>query len=276
MEDIVLPLKTDTRPAYSPGKGLSEDPFEIGSSSSSFEMIGKVFGAKRETGRKRETKPQKRKRKEYNHGNGVDMYYSERYRQSICIDSRLKTVLDFKDFEFFSNRSVLDIGCGCGFISFYIAAYLGASRVVGQDIDFDSIMLNLKQLRKFKHEGIRVGTYDKQDFPAICVRRTGTVRPTNKYWRIENSYVSANASKFPFNIEFMAGEVPREKFDIVLCLKVFQYVSDQEAFASRIASCVEPGGYLIVESVKVWGKIEEYNFSLIKRFKSLIIFQKNS
>ena len=155
----------------------------------------------------------------------IDLYYKHRYERVAEIDERLAKILSVLGRDFFANKTVLDIACGrCAFVAFYIAAYLGASRVVALDKNFDSIMSNLRQLRKFKHDGIRLETSASSaadQYPAMLVKRSGPVCITNKPWRVLPQYsCSKEQSKdlrqhFPFNIEFrMTDVMSQEQTDI--------------------------------------------------------------
>ena len=164
----------------------------------------------------------------------IDPYYAHRYERVAEIDERLAKILTVLGPDFFAHKSVLDIACGrCAFVSFYIAAYLGASRVVVCDSEFESVMSNLRQLRKFKHDGIRLETSSgpaSDNYPPILVKRSGPVPITNKPWRVLPQYsYTKEPSKilnenFPFNIEFrLANAMSNEwtqhhQFDIIIVL----------------------------------------------------------
>ena len=164
----------------------------------------------------------------------IDPYYAHRYERVAEIDDRLKKILTSLGSDFFLNKTVLDVACGrCAFIAFYIAAYLGASRVVACDSEFDSIMSNLRQLRKFKHDGIRLETSSSSaadQYPAMLVKRCGPVPITNKPWRVLPQFSCAKerskilTENFPYNIEFNMINILKNdfgenrQFNIVLVL----------------------------------------------------------
>lgn len=144
---------------------------------------------------------------------GIDRYYAERYSQNVGIDDRLLSLLKMCGNDWFINKRILELDCGCGFVSMYIAAYLGASQVVGREKDTERIFKNLKQLRKFKHDGIRIDKGQTAEYPQILVKRSGPAEICNKPWRVYSDVVQTN---FPHNIEFQLQEESDEKFDIVL------------------------------------------------------------
>ena len=164
----------------------------------------------------------------------IDPYYAHRYERVAEIDARLEKILTVLGSEFFSQKSVLDVACGkCAFVAFYTAAYLGASRVVACDSEFESIMANLRQLRKFKHDGIRLETSSgsaSDQYPPILVKRSGPVPITNKPWRVLPQFSTAKepskilTQNFPFNMHFRMANVVKQEwpqddpFDIVLVL----------------------------------------------------------
>jgi hypothetical protein len=169
----------------------------------------------------------------------INPYYFQRYERVAEIDERLAKILSSVGSEFFLNKTVFDIACGpCAFIGFYIAAYLGASRVVACDSEFDSIMSNLRQLRKFKHDGIRLETSSSSaadQYPPMLVKRSGPVPITNKPWRVLPQFSCPREQSkkirdnFPFNLEFRMTSVHAilddHPYDIVL---VLGYIMRQE------------------------------------------------
>lgn len=182
-----------------------------------------------------------------------DPYYSNRYASTVSVDPRLLDLVNALGRDNFVNKQVLDIGCGVGLISFHIAALCGASHVVALDLDLELILLNLKQLRKFKHDGILRAQPEGEDYPSLLVRRNGPVRCTNKPWNIPRHFSPDTfESKFPFNIEFRCGDVLTsylevDTFDVVVCLKVVKLVKI-ESLRDRITRILKPGGLLVTDS----------------------------
>ena len=187
------------------------------------------------------------KRKTYENGT-YDTYYAQRYASTVGLDARLSALICHVGADdFLRGKKVLDIGCGIGLICFQIAALFGASHVVGIDSDLETILTNLKQLRKLKHDGIVFASEDKKnsknEFPSILVRRNGPARCTNKPWLVR-PYSLDCSSGFPFNVEFRHADRPEatDTFEIVFCLKVRPSYS-----AASIQSCLAPGGYLVTD-----------------------------
>eukprot|EP00929_Paragymnodinium_shiwhaense_P107235 TRINITY_DN73309_c0_g1_i1.p1 TRINITY_DN73309_c0_g1~~TRINITY_DN73309_c0_g1_i1.p1 ORF type:complete len:648 (-),score=188.18 TRINITY_DN73309_c0_g1_i1:219-2162(-) len=84
----------------------------------------------------------------YAYGN-YDGYYHKRYDRCAAVDVRLDALVQTKGLDFFANKSVLDLGCGSGFLCFIMAA-AGARHVCGVDIDSIVITNALRRLRDFK------------------------------------------------------------------------------------------------------------------------------
>ena len=195
-------------------------------------------------------------KRDYSTGSGIDPYYSDRYRSAVEIDPRLASLVTLLGNEYIADKRVADLGCGAALVSFYIAAYLGARHVVAVDSDMATTLANLKQLRKFKHEGIQLQcTTHDDDYPAILVKRTGPVRGTNKPWVIKDefcaNYCAPSNHIFPFNIEFqranvLTDEIATVPFDVVLCLKLTKYLNTA-ALVARLAALVASGGLLVVQ-----------------------------
>jgi len=328
-EVFILPLRD--RPAYTPSKRYTEDPFEVVSeaSHSAPPLIGHIFGPPSSVGRneallrKRRERRKRRRRLErlmkrrklatvhegaqerrtvyhrtgkrtYIHGEH-DMYYGDRYKQFAEIDERLKWVIEKFGRNVFAQKKICDIGCGSGFVAFYIATFLGAGYVVASDRDSEMILTNLKQLRKFKHEGVPVEIGARlsgdTDYPALVVRRSGPVRITNKIWRIHDEFTSdllVEEKRFPFNIEFRVEDAvfphhnPFEIFDVVWCTRVSEYVLQAygelglSRLVDRLVGMVAEGGILILQDktgllVKELGERFKLEHDLGRR---LLVFRK--
>lgn len=328
-EDVlILPLRD--RPAYTPSKRYTEDPFQVVSeaSHSASPLIGQIFGPPSSVGRneallrKRRERRKRRRRLErlmkrrklatvpevaeerqtvyqrtgkrtYIHGEH-DMYYADRYKQFAEIDERLKLVIEKLGRNVFAQKRICDIGCGSGFVPFYIAAYLGAAYVVASDRDSETILTNIKQLRKFRHEGVPVEIGARSgdtDYPSLVVRRSGPVRVTNKIWRIHDEFTSnlfVEDKRFPFNIEFRVEDAvfphhnPFEIFDVIWCTRVSEYVLQAygelglSRLVDRLVGMVAEGGMLILQDktgllVKELGERFKLEHDLGRR---LLVFQK--
>lgn len=212
-----------------------------------------------------------------------DPYYSNRYASAVSIDPRLLDLMNVLGRDIFIDKRVLDIGCGVGLISFHIAALCGASHVVALDVDLEIILLNLKQLRKFKHDGIPRVQLEGEDYPSLLVRRNGRVRCTNKPWNIPRHFSpDITEFKFPFNIEFRCGDVLTsylevDTFDVVVCLKVVKFVKI-ESLRDRIIRILKPGGLLVTDSNEL--ENDSPNFIPLEnsQFKhgSIFLFRRSS
>lgn len=211
-----------------------------------------------------------------------DPYYATRYLTSTPVDDRLLAIRERMGEDIFTNKRVLDIGCGSGLVSFQISALCGASHVLAIDRDLETILLNLKQLRKYKHDGIKFTSNRKhrdEEYPTILVKRNGTVRCTNKAWYLPNGI--PGDSKFPFNIEFRCCDVveslsfsqekDQQLFDIVICFKVAKFVPKKIELGQRIFSFLKPGGFLLTDT----SLIGEDDFTYVSKLdRGIFIFQR--
>jgi SAM-dependent methyltransferase len=147
-----------------------------------------------------------------------DRFYSQRFESVATLDSSLQALIEECGVEWFKDKKILEIDCGVGFASFYIAAYLGATRVTAIDRHPETVLGNCAQLRKFKHDGVPVASEKSEPYPQLCVRRAGVARITNKPWFLDEKFVLYSNDRFPFNIEFRCCDRTEEKFDVVLHL----------------------------------------------------------
>jgi hypothetical protein len=185
-----------------------------------------------------------------------DPYYGQRYEAEAKIDGDLSRILNEINPNFFLDKSVTHFGCGVGFIAFYIAAFLGAARVVALDADSETILKNCAQLRKFKHDGIVISSDESERFPQLCVRRCGAARITNKPWRIESETERLNPL-FPFNIQF--GLLTEDHSADIVITRV--------ACAAALDS-VKSGGHLVV----LKEGISDLRFELVKKFAPIHVY----
>eukprot|EP00933_Yihiella_yeosuensis_P002969 TRINITY_DN10521_c0_g9_i1.p1 TRINITY_DN10521_c0_g9~~TRINITY_DN10521_c0_g9_i1.p1 ORF type:complete len:495 (-),score=99.51 TRINITY_DN10521_c0_g9_i1:150-1634(-) len=98
----------------------------------------------------------------YSFGN-YDMYYSKRHDRCAEIDPRIEALLQHLGNDAFVGKSVLDMGCNSGFLTFLVAA-LGARNVEGVDIDLMLISKALKRLRRLRRTGCT--TLPEMELPA--------------------------------------------------------------------------------------------------------------
>ncbi|KAF4658720.1 hypothetical protein FOZ61_005305 [Perkinsus olseni] len=188
------------------------------------------------------------KRSIFEYGN-YDRYYNYRHETRAFVDSRLSALMQYlggDQLDFFHDKTVLDIGCNIGFVTFYVAYILGARRVVGVDIDHSLIDQALRQLRKYKHDGFPLNVVPTSSlsahkstsigrrraaaleptFPIALTRRAGVPPITNKVLSIAEQHVENFvkpfgrekvehvSDRFPFNIEFRTEDVSRDTVDI--------------------------------------------------------------
>eukprot|EP00403_Amphidinium_massartii_P001070 CAMPEP_0178375628 /NCGR_PEP_ID=MMETSP0689_2-20121128/2986_1 /TAXON_ID=160604 /ORGANISM="Amphidinium massartii, Strain CS-259" /LENGTH=567 /DNA_ID=CAMNT_0019995627 /DNA_START=148 /DNA_END=1846 /DNA_ORIENTATION=- len=194
----------------------------------------------------------------YSYGN-YNPYYHKRHDRFASMDPRVDAVLQLKGTSYFAGRSVLDMGCSYGFLTF-LCAHLGARQSVGVDIDTSLISQALKQLRVLKAErsknmfaeGVKPAgspqgsqgeglTQQPQSFPTGLVRSHGIVPYIAKKLDPSSAPLTASLAAqghgespvpFPFNIEFRTEnvlsaeveEMRKESYDIVLCLKLSKWV----------------------------------------------------
>jgi len=243
-EQVFMPYQTPLRRsgvAYSPM--ADDEVLELGSPAlEAATQIGKKRKRRSQGKKKRSKKPKKSLQRHVSSSlteagkivrlrpqPSLDPYYAYRYSRVAEMDVSLKKIVENFGQNFFKNKIILQYNCGkCAFIAFYIAAYLGSKRMIACDSNFDNILENLKQLRKFKHDGIRLETSSvsvTDEYPPMLVKRCGTVPISNKPWRVLPQFSVEQDSvvlqeHFPFNIEFQTElSQPRpEKIDIVLLM----------------------------------------------------------
>ncbi|EER16348.1 conserved hypothetical protein [Perkinsus marinus ATCC 50983] len=190
------------------------------------------------------------KRSIFEYGN-YDKYYNYRHETQAFVDARLSAIMQYlggDQLDFFHDKTVLDIGCNIGFISFYVAYILGAKRVVGIDIDHTLIDQALRQLRKYKHDGFPINEEE--------IERISDRFPFNIEFRTEDF------SKDTVDIDVKDGSVitvatpcsyEEEKYDVIFLLSVIKWIhyhhgddGVKHAF-SKIYRLLKPGGLFIFE-----------------------------
>lgn len=211
----------------------------------------------------------------YAYGN-YDQYYGQRHNR-YASEPRMEALLRNRGPEFFSHSAVLDMGCGEGFIPL-LAASLGASRVVGVDIDAVLISKALKHLRRLKTERCETLPRAPKDaiadsrFPSSFVSSRGITPFARKPLApgtatAEAEMPSAESSagsnpRFPYNVEFrtenvLVSEIEERRcqpFDVVMCLKLTKWVhlhwgdDGIKVLLHRCFRLLRPGGWLVLEA----------------------------
>ncbi|KAM4677692.1 7SK snRNA methylphosphate capping enzyme isoform 1-T4 [Discoglossus pictus] len=159
--------------------------------------------------------------------------------------------------EWLQGKAVLDIGCNVGHVTLSVAKDLGASRVVGLDIDGSLVHSARQNIRHYISEGAKKGG---GGFPASLVATRGPIAaPVLPPKEIENE----KKHVFPHNVVFVQGNyvVEREElveaqspeYDVILCLSVTKWVhlnwgdDGLKRMFRRMYRHLNPGGILILE-----------------------------
>lgn len=212
-----------------------------------------------------------------------DQHYAQRHDRNATVDPRIESLLKAKGSAFFHERSVLDLGCGDGFVSF-LAANFGARSVVGVDIDAELISQALRYLRHLKKIGCESiptaspGADKESKFPSSLVRCQGVAPFLYKPLILGKSSLLATGMKstpeFPYNMEFrtenaVVSEIDERRgasYDVVLCLNLTKWThvnfgdDGVKVLLSRCHSLLKPGGLLVLEA-QPWTSYVRKNLS---------------
>ena len=101
-----------------------------------------------------------------------------------------------------NQKKVLDIGCGVGTLSFYLAKK--GNYVLGIDISKNAVNVCKKSAKIF---GLRDIKFQRMDFP---------------------------------------NEIPRDKFDLIVCSEVLEHLEDDDLALKKIYSLLRPNGIVII------------------------------
>jgi 7SK snRNA methylphosphate capping enzyme len=227
------------------------------------------------------------KNKIFPHGNFSDYYQYRIKKKKKNInennsnddeddDIRLISICDVMGGDyFFKNKSVLDIGCNDGHVSILVARKYNAKKVIGIDIEDRLIEKAKNKIKNYKRQGLVLSSssFDGDDGAAIENLRSSSHHHSGR--------VSIK-DRFPFNIEFITGNIiaeaynnnndddadrvssslpwsswqpQRGPFDIILCLSVTKWIhlhtgddGIKELFKKIIDDdFLSPSGYLILE-----------------------------
>ena len=199
-----------------------------------------------------------------------DCYYQFRNCHSAQLDPRLHSIIQSNLVSFiFENKSVLDIGCNSGLVSFQLAALFRAKKVTGIDIDPALITSAVRQVRKFKTCGLQIihpkkhGRID-DDLPNSLTRTRGPTPYICKPWRLPDNFRSPEfphdtpvTERFPFNVEFRAEDVLNLEIstaDVVLAFSVTKWIhlnGGDEAVKRlffQVKKFLNPGGIFLLEA----------------------------
>ena len=213
-----------------------------------------------------------------------DPYY--RYRNSFTadFDVRLASLCSFFG-NIWHDKTVIDVGCGAGFVTLLLAKIFGAKSVLGLDVDQKLIFKALKNLRTIKTNGVTLQAQDSAKFgetvPMSFTRRRGIFPYALKPWVIPCE-IQISPSRFPYNVEFRLGSIldfgSETFYERVFCLSVALWIhlnygdDGVKALFRKLKEILAPQGLLFLE-IEPWknykkhknltGKIRE-NFENIK------------
>ncbi|EIN08979.1 Bin3-domain-containing protein [Punctularia strigosozonata HHB-11173 SS5] len=196
------------------------------------------------------------------YGNYRDYYY----KRPLASDARLALLSAYSP-DLFSGKRVLDVGCNEGWITCEIAQSLGASKVVGVDVDSALIERAWHRRRTCfsrqrtsvttkctpeQEETLRIRRIDATYFPASCEHMFGPL-PTPRS-------TASTAHEFPHNISFRVADWTRERipedgdgYDVVVAFSVSKWIHLNTGddglltFFRKVHSTLQPGGMLILE-----------------------------
>ncbi|PFH46547.1 hypothetical protein AMATHDRAFT_77622 [Amanita thiersii Skay4041] len=176
-------------------------------------------------------------------------YYSKR---PVAHDPRLAVL----PHSLFRDARVLDVGCNEGWVTCEIAQSLGASEVVGVDIDQTLVNAAWRRRRavwSLQAPGDEESTEFSADyFPASCEHEFGSlpVPPS----------ASRGKHLFPHNITFRTADwvedtilEDEDGYDVVVAFSISKWIhlnggdSALEKFFHRVHSVLRPGGTLVLE-----------------------------
>ncbi|KAM4747578.1 7SK snRNA methylphosphate capping enzyme [Rhinophrynus dorsalis] len=178
--------------------------------------------------------------------------------------------------EWFQGKAVLDIGCNVGHMTLCVAQNLGASRVVGLDIDQSLIHAARQNIRHYLSEGAR---REGPVFPAALTAFRGPIAAPCVDPKEEETKVG-----FPHNVVFVQGnyvvdreellEIQQPEYDVIMCLSVTKWVhlnwgdDGLKRMFRRIYRHLNPGGILILEPQpwSSYGKRKKLTESIYKNF----------
>eukprot|EP00928_Gymnodinium_smaydae_P087874 TRINITY_DN72064_c0_g1_i1.p1 TRINITY_DN72064_c0_g1~~TRINITY_DN72064_c0_g1_i1.p1 ORF type:complete len:779 (-),score=111.99 TRINITY_DN72064_c0_g1_i1:43-2262(-) len=207
-----------------------------------------------------------------------DPYYAKRFDRHATVDPRISAILESRGRAFFAGKSVLDLGCGSGFISFLMAD-AGAANVVGVDIDLALTSQALKTLRQLKKEGrteMRVSTdsvsksnpcsegggEEESRVPMSFICGNGIIPYARKPLLGASTHEAkpddaprpredgSDCLRFPNNIEFrtenvLISEIEEKRavpYDVVMCLKLTKWIhlhSGDEGLKELFQKCYQ-------------------------------------
>jgi len=193
----------------------------------------------------------------FSNGN-YDCYYQFRNCRTAEFDPRLLSILAVLPKNIFQNKTVIDLGCNSGFVTFQTAAILGARKVLGIDIDPSLIFKALGQLRRFKTQGLNLQDPRKSpdDLPVSLTRTRGPTDYAAKPWVVPEDLKVRGEAIFPFNVEFLAGNFSQvgERAEVVFCFSLTKWVhlnggdAGVKSLFFQVREMLLPGGQLFLEA----------------------------
>ena len=148
---------------------------------------------------------------------GLDVT-SDEYHLNYALNSQyLKKARFGANFNFY-NKSILEIGCGHGGISCFLAVN-GARNVVGIDLNDNSLRIANLFRRRFEF----------------------VIEKTNK--RLPVKFINMNATELKFD---------DHTFDCVIADNVFEHFNDPQKVLSEIYRVLKPKGELVIPAFSSW------------------------
>ncbi|KAM8972721.1 7SK snRNA methylphosphate capping enzyme [Pelodytes ibericus] len=180
--------------------------------------------------------------------------------------------------EWFRGKAVLDIGCNVGHLTLCVAQNMGASRVVGLDIDRSLVRAARQNIRHYVSENAKTAGA----FPAALAATRGPIAAPSL--PPEGTEEDKKMTDFPHNIVFVQGnyvldrdelvEVQQAEYDVILCFSITKWVhlnwGDEglKRMFRRLYRHLNPGGVLFLEPQpwSSYGKRKKLTESIYKNF----------